>query len=305
MGILYLEHKKVKGMMKIKAIIKTMRPAQWLKNTFVFAPLFFSGNLLDGVKELLGITCFLMFCSASSAMYFLNDILDRDRDRVHPRKKNRPIASGELSIREASLIMIFLAIISFVLAGMLSGQVAFILLIYVIMNTAYSFFLKHIVIADVFCIATGFVLRVIAGAMAIDVKPSPWIVMATFLLALFLALAKRRQETVRLINDSTQHRPVLEEYSSRLLDELISVVTPVVLITYLMYTLDHDTQARFHSEHLYITGVPVVFGIFRYLYLIHRKVEDGDPTQLVLRDKVLLLSVIGWVLIFGLIVYLR
>ena len=165
--------------------------------------------------------------------------------------------------------------------------------------------MKHIVIADVFCIAIGFVLRVVAGAAAIDVKASPWIVMAAFLLALFLALGKRRQESIRLINDSARHRPVLEEYSSLLLDELISVVTPVVLITYIMYTLDRDTQARFQSESLYITGIFVIFGIFRYLYLIHRKGEDGDPTQLVLHDKVLLLSIIGWVFAFGLIVYMR
>jgi 4-hydroxybenzoate polyprenyltransferase len=184
-----------------------------------------------------------------------------------------------------------------------SSKVTLILLFYFFFNIAYSFFLKNIVIVDVFCVSFGFVLRVLAGGLAVNVEPSSWLIIATFLLSLFLALGKRRHELVVLKDSSDNHRQVLYHYTPRLVDQLISVVTPVTLITYLLYTLDPDTIARFNSKILFSTGIFVIFGIFRYLYLIHRKDLGGSPTRLVLKDLPLFAAILGWILTFGLIVY--
>jgi 4-hydroxybenzoate polyprenyltransferase len=171
-------------------------------------------------------------------------------------------------------------------------------------NIAYSTWLKHVVIADVFCIALGFVFRVVAGAFSIGVHPTAWIVIATFLLSLFLGLAKRRNELLLLGKESTDHRPILDAYTPRLVDELISVVTPITLVTYILYTLDTETTERFHSDYLYTTSLFVVFGIFRYLYLVHRENLGGSPTDIVVKDGPMLGALIGWIATFTLFVYL-
>jgi 4-hydroxybenzoate polyprenyltransferase len=288
-----------------RLLLQTARPRHWIKNGFVVAPLFFSGLAGEPDKALAATATFALFCAMSSAIYLGNDIADRERDRTHPEKRLRPIASGALSVPAALATSAVLVVSSLAAAALLPFGVLAALVAYGLLNAAYNARLKHLVIVDVFCVAGGFVLRVLAGGAAIGITPTAWLVVATFLLSLLLALAKRRHELVLLEGDSTGHRPVLLEYTPAFVDELISVATPVTLITYLLYTLDAETIARFHTRYLYPTGLFVVFGIFRYLYLVHRKDGGGDPVELALKDAPLALTVVGWIAAFAVIVYWR
>jgi 4-hydroxybenzoate polyprenyltransferase len=288
----------------MRHVWKTMRPHQWIKNLFVFAALFFSGGVTETGKLTIVFLIFLSFCAMASAIYFLNDIMDRDRDRGHPTKCKRPIASGVLPLRTAMVSSLILAISSLALAYLIFPVVGLFLFMYGVLNVMYSFWLKHIVILDLFCVALGFVLRVLGGGFAIHVEPSSWLLIASFLLALFLALAKRRHELLVAEELSKSPRPVLEYYTPQLIDELISVVTPTILITYLLYTLDPETSVRFHSRILYVTGIFVIFGIFRYLYLVHHENLGGSPTDIVLTDLPLMSAILGWILTFSFIIYL-
>lgn len=283
-------------------LLRAMRPADWIKNSFVAAPLFFSGQMMILEKVFLTSLVIVAFCAISSAVYLFNDINDRELDQLHPRKRFRPIASGELGVVFATATIFGLVVVAVLLVSF-SWSVAGVVLGYGVINIAYSLWVKHIVIVDVFSIGLGFVLRVFSGGLAIGVPPSSWLVLATFLLSLFLALAKRRHELLLMMADTNIHRPVLEQYSIKLVDELISVVTPVTLLTYILYTLDAATIARFHSAHLYLTSLFVVFGIFRYLYLVHQKDLGGSPTELVVKDLPLLAAVAGWIVAFFGIVY--
>ena len=281
-----------------------MRPHQWVKNLFVFAALFFSGGATEAGKLIIACLTFVSFCAMASAVYFLNDIMDRERDRKHPTKCRRPIASGVLPLSAAITSSLILGISSLTLAYAIAPVVGLLVSIYGIFNVMYSFWLKHIVILDLFCVALGFVLRVLSGGLAISVMPTSWLVIASFLLALFLALSKRRHELLIIEGSSKDLRPVLEHYTPQLIDELISVVTPTILITYLLYTLDSETAARFNSKILYGTSVFVIFGIFRYLYLVHHENLGGSPTDLVLTDLPLIMAILGWILTFSFIIYL-
>jgi 4-hydroxybenzoate polyprenyltransferase len=287
----------------IVLIGRTMRPLEWIKNVFVFAPIFFSGEAVQTEKLALVSLVFVAFSAMSSAIYIFNDVRDREFDRLHPTKRERPIASGALSVGVAIAAACFLVAVSVVLV-LLSPPVLAVVLAYGGMNVLYSLQLKHVVILDVFTIAAGFVLRVFAGGLIIQVEPSSWLIMATFLLSLFLGLAKRRHELLLMKHIANSHRPVLEQYTIPLVDILTAVVTPVTLITYILYTLDGATMARFHSSKLYLTAGFVVFGIFRYLYLIHRKDLGGSPTQLVIKDQPLRTAILAWVVTFAVIVYI-
>jgi decaprenyl-phosphate phosphoribosyltransferase len=283
-------------------ILRAMRPVEWIKNGFVFAPLFFSGSALRMDKLGAVILVFAAFSFMSSAVYIFNDIQDRDADRLHDKKRERPLASGSLTVPAAASAAVLLAAASIVFSSF-SQLVIAIVLTYGGLNVLYGLGLKHIVILDVFTIATGFVLRVFAGGAAIAVDPSSWLVMATFLLSLFLGLAKRRQEMLVLHGVATAHRPVLEQYTIPLVDILIAVVTPATIVTYLLYTVDPETVARFHVGKLYLSGAFVVFAIFRYLYLIHRTDLGGSPTQLVITDRPLRTAIVTWIFVFAVIVY--
>lgn len=283
-------------------LLRAMRPADWIKNCFVAAPLFFSGQMMFPEKVFLTGLVIVAFCAISSAAYIFNDINDRELDQLHPRKKSRPIASGELGVGLATATILGLVVVAVLLVSF-SWSVVGVVFGYGVINIAYSLWVKHIVIVDVFSIGLGFVLRIFSGGLAIGVPPSSWLVLATFLLSLFLALAKRRHELLLMMADTNIHRPVLEQYSIKLVDELISVITPVTLLTYILYTLDAATIARFHSTHLYLTSIFVIFGIFRYLYLVHRKDLGGSPTELVVKDLPLLGAVASWIVAFFSIVY--
>ena len=288
----------------VPLIWRTMRPHHWIKNLFVFAPLFFSGQFTDQRKIATTFLIFIAFSIISSSIYIFNDVADRERDRIHPSKCKRPIASGSLPVLTALIVGICFVVLTIsALILTVSAKVTIIFLFYILFNIGYSLFFKKFVIVDVFCVSIGFVLRVLAGGLVVDVVPSSWLIIATFLLSLFLALGKRRHELVLLNKTSDNHRAVLSHYSPHLVDQLISVVTPVTLITYLLYTLDADTMARFNSDKLFSTGIFVIFGIFRYLYLIHKKDLGGSPTRLVLKDLPLLAAILGWIFTFSLIVY--
>ncbi len=249
------------------------------------------------------VTGFALFCLLSSSVYILNDVLDVESDRKHPLKSNRPIARGDIRISTAIILFVILAIISLGLSFWLSPAFALIALGYFILNLLYSLYLKHVVIIDVMCLALGFVLRAVAGAVVIDVVISTWLIVCTTLLALFMGFGKRRHELMLLENQATEHRKILSEYSLYFLDQMISVVTASTVIAYAFYTLSPEVESKLGTTHMDLTIPFVLYGVFRYLYLIHRKEGGGSPTQMFLNDKPILVNIILWLISVVLIVY--
>lgn len=289
--------------MALAELFKSIRPQQWLKNFFIFAPLIFSENIFNRSMFLQALLAFAVFCLLSGALYILNDLKDLEEDKLHPIKSKRPLASGELKRRQAIAAFVILSFISLLLASVVNEEFLWVCLVYFFLQIAYSFALKHVVILDVFIVASGFFLRVIAGAVAIQVQISPWLLICTTLLALFLALSKRRHEIILLDEDAINHRPILKEYSPYLLDQMISVVTASTVIAYCLYTISGETIEKFGTNKLILTVPFVLYGIFRYLYLIHQKAEGGTPETLILKDHPLLLDIFLWVVSAALIIY--
>ena len=282
--------------MLVKYLLSTARPQQWIKNLFVFAALIFGQEYLYPEKIILASLGFIIFCALSSCVYFLNDILDIEQDKAHPLKKNRPIAAGKLSISTAITTFLLLAVLSLAGAWILNFRFFLISLAYFILNLLYSLHLKHVVIVDVLLIAIGFVLRAVAGACAISVPISPWLYLCTILISLFLALAKRRHEIVLLENSANNHRAILSEYSPYFLDQMIAVVTASTLMAYALYTMSPDVVDKFHTKNLNLTIPFVIYGIFRYLYLVHQKEKGGSPSEVMLTDKPLMVNILLWLL---------
>ncbi|HOE14770.1 MAG TPA: decaprenyl-phosphate phosphoribosyltransferase [Candidatus Saccharicenans sp.] len=291
--------------MAASEIIKTLRPKQWIKNLFVFAPLVFSVQFLNPPAVLAAIQAFLSFCLVSGALYTLNDLFDIEEDRRHPIKSNRPLASGRLKKQTAIITLIISGLAGLALAFTLNLPFLLIILGYIILQLLYSPWLKHVVIIDIFVVAAGFLLRVIAGAVAIRVAISSWLLICTTLLALFLSMTKRRHEYFLLPGEAAAHRPVLNEYSPYLLDQMISVVTASTLIAYCLYTVSEETIAKFQTRNLILTTPFVLYGIFRYLYLVHQKNQGSTPEELVIKDKPLLFDIILWIISVAVILYFR
>jgi 4-hydroxybenzoate polyprenyltransferase len=289
--------------MSIRSVFVTLRPQQWVKNFVLFAGLVFSQNLSNTDMVLKTVFGFVLFCLLSSSVYVLNDILDIESDRKHPLKSNRPIARGDIKISTAVVLFVILALVSLGLSYRLSPSFALTALVYFVMNLLYSLYLKHVVIIDVMCIALGFVLRAVAGAVVIGVAISAWLIVCTTLLALFLGFGKRRHELMLLENQATDHRKSLSEYSQYFLDQMISVVTASTVIAYAFYTLSPEVESKLGTTHMDLTIPFVLYGVFRYLYLIHRKEGGGSPTQMFLNDKPLLANIILWLISVVLIVY--
>lgn len=285
------------------ALIKIMRPEQWTKNLLIFAGLIFAQHLFDLASILKTIAAFLLFCLLSSAIYIINDIKDIEQDRAHPLKSKRPLPAGELSIVSATLAACILSACSVSLSFFLDRQFGYVVLFYFMLLVAYSFFLKHLVILDVLTLSIGFVLRAVAGAVVIDVEFSSWLLLCTILLALFIGLSKRRHELTLLGENAHSHRKILQEYSPHLLDQMIGVVTASTLMAYALYTMAPETRAKFGTSYMILTIPFVIYGIFRYLYLIHHKDQGGSPTQLLVNDKPILLNVILWALVSVIIIY--
>jgi 4-hydroxybenzoate polyprenyltransferase len=256
-------------------LLRSLRPHQWTKNLFVFGALVFAQRLSDPWSVMRSTVAFIIFCGLSSAVYLINDVVDREQDRRHPLKARRPIASGALSVAAGYLVLLF----------------------------SYSAVLKHIVILDVLTIAAGFTLRAVAGGAAIAVPVSHWLVLCTTLLALFLVLGKRRHELILLADGATDHRRILEDYSPYLLDQMISVVTASTLIAYAFYTISPETTGRFGTTMLSLTIPFPLYGIFRYLYLVHRKDLGGNPAAVLLDDLPLLACILLWIAAVILIIY--
>jgi 4-hydroxybenzoate polyprenyltransferase len=287
-------------MKALGGLVRAMRPRQWTKNLFVFAPLLFSHDWHKEGKVLRTAATFAIFCLLSSGVYLMNDLADREADRLHPKKKTRPIAAGEVGVgaAAAAAVVLVLGALAWARFGLASNRVPAVCATYLVIQVLYTFWLKRVVIVDVMCIASGFVLRMIAGGTAAWVTASAWILVCTIFVSLFLALCKRRHEVVSLKDDAARHRAILADYPPALLDQLIAVATACILVTYALYTVDPRT-AEAHSLYLdalkpdgkpqespilAVTLPCVIFGIFRYLYLVYRREGGGSPTETLLKD---------------------
>ena len=279
-----------------------MRPEQWLKNGFVLAPIVFSGLVGDPDAWLRTLLAVAAFCAASSAVYLVNDVIDREADRSHPIKQNRPIASGEVSVATALVTAVILLVAAAFVSVWLGGWFPAVLAAYVSLVLLYSALLKRAVFLDVLVVAAGFVLRVVGGAVAIDVPVSRWILVVTYLLALYLALGKRRSELVLLGRAAGTHRVVLGHYTLPMVDQAISVVLGATVVAYALYTVAPETVAKVGSEGLLATVPIVLYGLFRYLYLLHRHELGGSPTKALLTDRPLLVCVVVWLAVAALVI---
>jgi 4-hydroxybenzoate polyprenyltransferase len=286
----------------LTAVFTSLRPRQWVKNLFVFAGLVFSQQLFTPAVWT-AVAAFLIFCGLSGAVYLLNDVADRDKDRLHPDKRFRPVAAGRLAPGHAVAAAVVLTAASLGAAAWLSRPFALAAVAYVGLLTAYSVWLKHVVIVDVLVVALGFVLRAAAGALAVEVPISGWLLICTVLLALFLALGKRRHEVLALEGNAARHRPILAEYSPGLLDQMIAVVTASTVTAYALYTMSPETVAKFHTTLLPVTLPFVLYGIFRYLYLLYHRQLGGNPSETMFRDRPLLLNTVVWLAVVLLIIY--
>jgi 4-hydroxybenzoate polyprenyltransferase len=267
-----------------KYLFFALRPKHWIKNGFVFLPLVFGHKLFD-VRALWEVSAmFVLFCLASSSVYLINDLEDKEKDKAHPSKRLRPIASGKIKPAQALQTAVLLAVISLFPAFFLNAPAALMLAIYLVFNILYSKWLKDFVIIDVFCLGFFFILRILAGTYAADVAVSHWIILMAGLLALFLGFNKRRQELKMLGRTSSSHRLVLTKYNLYFIDQVVGVLTASTVVAYTFYTIDERTVGQVGSNHMMLTIPFVYYGIFRYLYLLHRRHWDGDPTRLLLSD---------------------
>ena len=291
--------------LNLRGLVKTMRLQQWTKNSFVYAALVFDGKLFQPVHFWQTTLVAFAFCLVSSAVYLINDLVDIDKDRLHPRKRLRPLPSGELNPRLALVAALTLAVGSLLLAMWINLWVAAVVLAYLLQNIAYSLYLKHIVLIDVMVLSLGFLLRVVAGVIVVNVSHfSPWLYVCVTLLSLFLGFGKRRHEIALLENEAANHRPSLEEYSVYLLDQIIGLVTTSMLVAYTFYTFDAETALA--SDGRMLLTVPFVFYfIVRYLYLIHIKKLGGAPDELLFHDRPLFINTVLFALTVVILIYLR
>ena len=275
-------------------LFRLMRPHQWVKNGFVFTGLLFGHSWHDPELVTRVVIAFAAFCLMSSAIYTFNDIIDLEQDRQHPKKAQRPLAAGQVSVFAASLFTVSLAALGLVLAYAAAPLVLVILLGYALMNIAYSLRLKHVVILDVFIIATGFMLRILAGTLGVGIPPSQWLLLCGLMVTLFLGFTKRRAEIIALTEDKANHRKVLEHYSPVLLDKMIGVTAAGLIMSYSLYTMSPDT-IRIHGTANLIYTVPfVMYGVFRYIYLLHHQNRGGDTAHDIVRDPHLIIVVGAW-----------
>jgi 4-hydroxybenzoate polyprenyltransferase len=286
-------------------LLRTMRPKQWTKNGIIYAGLVFDGQLFVPSSFVRISIAFVLLCLAASTVYIINDLVDIERDRQHPKKRYRALPSGQLPIPLAVGSVVAFVIVSVVGAWWLTPYYALVLIIYILINILYSFRLKHIVLLDVLTITAGYVLRVAGGVFVIQVaKFSPWLYAVTALLALFLAISKRRQELIMLAGDASSARPIFKEYNLPLLDEMLRIVTTSTLIAYLLYTIEAPSRLLAGTNMALITVPFVMYALFRYLYLIHVKGEGSAPDEVLLKDRPLQISIFLWGISFVVILYL-
>ncbi|MBI2954025.1 MAG: decaprenyl-phosphate phosphoribosyltransferase [Chloroflexi bacterium] len=287
--------------LSLKYLLIAMRPKQWTKNSLLFFGLIFSLNLRDPKMIAITVAAFILFCLVSSAIYLVNDLVDLEKDRKHPLKSTRPLASGKLPPAVAVFATFTLLTIAVPLSFATSFQFGIAVASYVVLMLAYSFGLKHIVLIDVFAIAAGFVIRAVAGAVAISVPISPWLYVCTVLGSLLIALGKRRHELILLNDGASRHRRILDEYSPAMLDQMVGIVTATTIMAYSLYTFSAENLPR--NNTMMLTIPFVLYGAFRYLYLIHVKNAGGTPEEMILKDRPLLLDVVLWVVTSAGILY--
>lgn len=293
--------------MNAKDILKIIRPQQWVKNVFVLVPLFFGGSLLDATDITASVITFLAFSFVASSIYCLNDIVDVDDDRRHPKKCSRPIASGKVSVPQGYAIMAMMAVLSFCCVATLSQNslnVGIVIATYLLLNIAYCLWLKRHAIVDVCVIAFGFVMRLLAGGLATDIPLSNWIVLMTFLLTLFLSFAKRRDDVVMMNETGHAPRKNTIRYNLQFINQAITITATMTLVCYIMYTVSPEVEKRIGTHYLYLTSVFVLLGILRYLQLTLVDNKSGDPTKTMLHDKFLQAVVALWLLAFLVIIYI-
>ena len=290
----------------MKKTLLLIRPQQWIKNGFVLIPMFFGGRLLNADDAIASVVTFFAFSFAASAIYCFNDIVDVDADRRHPVKCHRPIASGAVSVPTAYALMAVLALLSALLLFFLpqrAGETAGIVAFYFLLNMAYCLWLKRHAIIDVCTVAFGFVLRILAGGMACDVAVSNWLVLMTFLLALFLSFAKRRDDVLRMNETGEPPRRNTIRYNITFVNQAITITGTVTLVCYIMYTVSPEVVSRFHAPYLYLTSIFVLVGLLRYMQLTVVDEVSSDPTKILLRDRFTQAIVVAWIMVFLLIIY--
>jgi len=288
---------------EMKDIVKLLRPHQYVKNIFIFAPILFAFEFsLDKFES--SFVAFVLFCMISSSIYILNDIFDIKEDQKHPKKRYRPIASGAISKKSATTLFMIFSFLSLLSAYLYNINLFYIFVIYFVLNVAYSLGLKHISLVDIFIISTGFVLRLFAGSVVTDVKLSSWIILITFLLAVFLALAKRRDD-VLLFLKGERTRKNIDGYNLEFINASMVLMAAVVVVSYILYTVSDSVTQKFNTEYLFVTSFFVILGILRYMQITFVEQESGSPTKIVLRDRFLQFCLLFWIASFiGIIKYL-
>jgi decaprenyl-phosphate phosphoribosyltransferase len=285
--------------------LKLLRIPHWVKNLFMLLPLFFAGKLFERELVMQALAGFFCFSAVASGIYILNDYRDIESDRLHPTKKNRPLASGKVSPTFALLTASFLFIIGLTGSWFLAHRFLALLVVYVVMNFGYSFGLKHIAVLDTVIIATGFVIRILAGGAVTGIFVSHWIVLMTFLLALLLGFAKRRDDVLIFLESGKKMRRSVDGYNLEFINLSMVMMAGVVIVAYLMYVMSDEVNARWQAPNLYVTAFPVIMGILRYLQLTFVKGQSGNPTKILLKDRIIQLVLISWMALFYLIIYMR
>lgn len=287
----------------MQEIIKLIRIPQWIKNLFVFIPVIYSRNLFHTDYLIRSIIAFVIFCLLSSVVYVINDIVDAEADRHHPVKKYRPIASGKISNKKGMVIALILFVVSVALSLYTNANFKIFASLFLLINIYYSFRLKHIVLLDIFCIAAGFMIRVTAGALVISVEISSWLILTTMFLSLFLAVMKRRSELVIVGDEQSSTRKVLEFYSNNFIDQMATIAAAGVIISYALYTVSERTVTVFQTEHLIYTTPFVVYGIFRYMFLVLNHNKGENTTEIMVTDVSMIMNIILYSLTTIIIVY--
>ena len=289
---------------KINNFLGLARVQQYIKNLFIFVPIFFAGQITDLELLLNVLIAFIAFSISASSIYILNDSLDIEEDRQHPQKKFRPLASGDISKKTALVLMFIFFIIGISMMGALSFQAFVILGAYITLNIVYSYYLKHIAIIDVTIIAIGFVLRLFVGSVVAEIQLSSWIILMTFLLSLFIALAKRRSDILIFLNTGNKMRNVIDGYNLEFTNAAMVIMASVIIVTYTLYATSIEVVQRAQSEYLYLTTLFVILGIMRYLQIVFVENEGSSPTKIVFKDKFMQITILAWTLSFSWIIYL-
>ena len=284
-------------------IINLLRIQQYLKNLFIFAPLFFGGELFNINMLIRTFIVFFAFSVTTSSVYIFNDYHDVEEDRRHPVKRNRPLASGDISKKTALLTMVICFAIGFIITGFLDTSLLKWLLIYLILNVLYTLRLKHVSILDVFTVAICFVIRLFVGASVTGIGLSMWIVLITFLLALFIALAKRRDDILIFLKSGEKSRRIVDGYNLEMLNMLMAIMASIILVSYIMYTTSPEVLAKFHSDKLYLTVAFVLLGVMRYYQISLVEKRSGSPTEVLIQDRFIQFSVVGWIITFWKVIY--